>query len=144
MSAKDDVGAIHETWRKRKAACTKAGAPGSLFGSDDLGDTLDKMQALIWIVEKGSKQAQDEKGKKALEKMASDAAAAAQKVAKVAEKYKEAAQKALEKAGTPALRDALRDAIKTLTVLEKYKTLKADTLKTPDGAPVKAIIGPKG
>lgn len=144
MSAKDDVGAIRTVWQTRKAACTQAGAPASLFGSSDLGGALDKMEELIWIVEKGSKHAQDEKGKKALEKMANDAATAAQKVGKTAQKYKEAAQKALDKAGTAALRDALRDAIKTLTVLEKYDRLKADMLKTPDGPPVKAIIGPKG
>ena len=144
MSAKDDVGAIRTIWRTRKAACTKAGAPASLFGSDDLGSALDTMEELIWIVEKGSKQAQDDKGKKALEKMAKDAATAAQKVGKTAQKYRDAAQKALDKAGTAALRDALRDALKTLTVLAKYDHLNADMLKTTDGPAVKAIIGPKG
>lgn len=110
-----EIGEARKKWRERKDACVKAGAPSSLFGTDDLGPALDKMQECVTIVEKGSKVAQDEKGKKALEKAKADGRAAAAKVTAAATKYRERVESALQKGGSPELKTALREMVTALT-----------------------------
>ena len=126
MPSSDEVGQARTKWRQLKDACAKAGAPKDLFGSDDLGPELDKMQAAVAIVEKGSKVTQDERGKKALEKARTDGRAAADKVSRITTKYRERADQALQKAMAPALKTALRDAVAGLT---RCQTIASGTAK---------------
>ena len=126
MAKAEEIGDARKKWRERKDACVNAGAPKNLFGTDDLGPALDKMQECVTIVERGSKVAQDAEGKKALDKAKTDGRAAANRVNTAATRYRERAENALQKATSPGLKTALRD---TVTALTRCQTIASGVAK---------------